>query len=166
MDFAYSLGVLHHVPDTTWGVRTCVSKLKPGAPFLLYLYYSLENRPAWFRLIWRFTDIVRVIASRLPRPIKFVVSEAIAACIYFPLAKTALLLGRMGFNMASFPLSSYRTRSFYSMRTDALDRFGTRLEKRFSSGEVTKIMEEAGLERIKISDKFPFWCAVGFRRTS
>lgn len=34
-DFGYSLGVLHHIPDTLAGLRACVEKLKPGAPFLL-----------------------------------------------------------------------------------------------------------------------------------
>ena len=33
MDFGYSLGVLHHVPDTQSGINECVKKLKPGAPF-------------------------------------------------------------------------------------------------------------------------------------
>src|SRR3712207_3299301 len=33
MDFGYSLGVLHHIPDTASGLKACVSKLKPGAPF-------------------------------------------------------------------------------------------------------------------------------------
>jgi SAM-dependent methyltransferase len=37
MDFGYSLGVLHHVPDTAGGLRACVAKLKAGAPFLLYI---------------------------------------------------------------------------------------------------------------------------------
>jgi ubiquinone/menaquinone biosynthesis C-methylase UbiE len=42
-DFGYSLGVLHHVPDTQSTMDSCV-KLKPGAPFLLYLYlyYNCE----------------------------------------------------------------------------------------------------------------------------
>jgi len=40
MDFAYSLGVLHHIPDTLSGINSCVDKLKPGAQFLLYLYYA------------------------------------------------------------------------------------------------------------------------------
>ena len=44
-DFGYSLGVLHHVPDTLAGLRACVEKLKVGAPFLLYLYYRFDNRP-------------------------------------------------------------------------------------------------------------------------
>ena len=33
-DFGYSLGVLHHVPDTAAAIRSCVALLKPGAPLL------------------------------------------------------------------------------------------------------------------------------------
>ena len=38
MDFGYSLGVLHHIPDTQQGIIDCVRKLKLGAPLLVYLY--------------------------------------------------------------------------------------------------------------------------------
>ena len=38
MDFGYSLGVLHHTPDTQDGITKCVAKVKPNAPFLVYLY--------------------------------------------------------------------------------------------------------------------------------
>ena len=31
-DFGYAPGVLHHVPETEKGIRSCVSKLKKGAP--------------------------------------------------------------------------------------------------------------------------------------
>jgi 2-polyprenyl-3-methyl-5-hydroxy-6-metoxy-1,4-benzoquinol methylase len=36
-DFGYSLGVLHHIPDTQRALNTCVSLLKQDAPFLVYL---------------------------------------------------------------------------------------------------------------------------------
>ena len=45
-DFGYSLGVLHHVPDTAAAIRACVEMLKPGAPFQVYLYYAFDNRSA------------------------------------------------------------------------------------------------------------------------
>ena len=48
-------------------------------------------------------------------------------------------------------------------RTDALDRFGTRLEKRFTRAEVALMMQSAGLSEIRFSDAPPYWCAVGFR---
>ena len=50
-DFGYSLGVLHHIPDTQRGIDECARKLKPGAPLLVYLYYAFDNRPRWFRLV-------------------------------------------------------------------------------------------------------------------
>lgn len=164
MDFGYSLGVLHHLPDTAAAIRTCVAKLKPGAPFLIYLYYAFDNRPAWFRMTWRASELIRGTVSRMPHGLRFVVSQILAALLYWPLARTAKLLARGGRNVESFPLSYYRDRSFYVMRNDALDRFGTRLEQRFTRAQIARMLEDAGLERIRFSDTPPFWCAVGFRK--
>ncbi len=63
----------------------------------------------------------------------------------------------------SFPLWYYRRRSFYFMRTDALDRFGTRLEKRFTKAEIRQMMEQAGLENITFNET-QFRTAVGFKK--
>ena len=49
------------------------------------------------------------------------------------------------------------------MKTDSLDRFGTRIEYRFTRSEVINIMELAGLKNIIISDKVPYYCALGFK---
>lgn len=162
-DFGYSLGVLHHIPDTEAGLRACVAKLKTGAPFLVYLYYNFDNRPAWFRLIWKTSEIVRVGVSRLPHALRNAFSQLLAAIIYFPLARTALILEKTGFNVANFPLSQYRNNSFYVMRNDALDRFGTRLEQRFSKKEIHDMMERSGLGNITFGTTV-FWTAVGFKR--
>lgn len=164
MDFGYSLGVLHHVPDTQAGIAACVRKIKHGAPFLIYLYYSFDNRPWWYRAVWQLSNGLRMMISRLPHGLRYFVTQLIALLVYLPLARFARTLEKLGFNVANFPLSSYRKLSFYTMRTDALDRFGTRLEQRFSRKEITNMMERAGLERIQFSDHEPFWCAVGYRR--
>ena len=105
MDFGYSLGVLHHLPDPAAGLAACMAKLKPGAPMLIYIYYAFDNRPAWFRLLWRASDAF--------------------------------------------------------MRTDALDRFGTRLEHRMTRRQIQSMMQKAGLRDIRCSNEVPFWCAVG-----
>ena len=162
-DFGYSLGVLHHIPDTEAGLRTCVNKLKSGAPFLLYLYYRFDNRPMWFRLIWKMSDIIRQFVSRLPHSLRYVISQILAATVYFPLAKTSLILEKLGLNVEKFPLSQYRHNSFYVMRTDALDRFGTRLEKRFTKKEMQEMMGNCGLENIVFSQT-SFWTAVGYKK--
>lgn len=165
-DFGYSLGVLHHVPDTAAGVKACAAKLKPGAPLLLYLYYAFDNRPAWFRSLWQISELGRKVISKSPHGVRYVLSQIIAGAVYYPLARLALGLEKCGVAVDNFPLSSYRHLSFYSMRTDALDRFGTRLEQRFTAAEIRTMMEAAGLENISFSDAVPYWCAIGYKKAA
>jgi len=168
-DFGVSLGVLHHVPDTKAGIKDCVNMLKPGAPFLIYLYYALDNRPLWFRSLWNISNFVRSIISKLPHSLRYLSSQVIALIIYYPLARLAYLAEVVGLSdkaVALFPLSFYRNLSFYTMRTDALDRFGTILEQRFSKKQIQEMMAEAGLENIKFSENNPYWVAVGYKRES
>ena len=163
-DFGYSLGVLHHIPDTAAGIASCVAMLKPGAPFLVYLYYAFDNRSAAFKIVWRCSDLLRRGICRLPAWLKHVLTEALAFGIYFPLARFSLLLERFGWDVTDVPLSYYRKHSIYTMRTDARDRFGTPLERRFTRDEIRSMMNSAGLRDIEFSEGAPYWCAVGFKK--
>lgn len=163
LDFAFSLGVLHHVPDTQAAIDAIAAKLKPGAPFLVYLYYAFDNRPAWFRGLWTISDVVRKAMSRLPHPARFALSQVIAALVYWPLTRLALIAQRLGRSPDAIPLSWYRDKSFYVMRTDAYDRFCTRLEQRFTRAQIAHMLTRAGFHDIRFSDREPYWCAVGIR---
>ena len=164
LDFAFSLGVLHHVPDTASAIRAIATKLKVGAPFLIYLYYALDNRPWWYRPIWRFSNILRVIISPLPPKVRLIISQTIAIAVYWPLARFAALVERTGFSPAAIPLESYRNRKFYVMRTDAYDRFCTGLEQRFTRRQIEQMLISAGFDEIRFSDEVPYWCGVGKKR--
>lgn len=163
-DFGYSLGVLHHIPDTGAALKSCVAMLKPGAPFLVYLYYAFDNRPAMFRFAWRCSDVLRRGIRLLPPRLKHGVTDLLACVVYWPLAKLALLGERLGLNVSNVPLSYYRHHSFYTMRTDSRDRFGTPLEQRFSREQIESMMLGAGLRDIRFSERAPYWCAVGIKR--
>ncbi|MFZ0844996.1 MAG: class I SAM-dependent methyltransferase [Pseudolabrys sp.] len=164
LDFAYSLGVLHHVPDTAQAICDIAAKLKFGAPLLVYLYYALDNRPAAYRLIWEISNFARLILSRTPFVAQIVASTAIACLVYWPLARIAAILEKVGFLPRSWPLAFYRHRSLYVMRTDAFDRFCTRLEQRFSRLRITAMLRAAGFDDINFSESEPFWVAVAIKR--
>lgn len=164
LDFAYSLGVLHHVPDTGGAMQAIAKKMKTGAPFLVYLYYALENRSLLYRFTWRLSELIRFPVSRMPKMLRYFASQVLAMILYWPLTRFALLLERLGFDSRQVPLSCYRDKSFYVMRTDALDRFGTPLEKRFRKDEIKKMMIDAGFEEIRFREEEPFWCAVGIKK--
>lgn len=165
-DFGVCLGVLHHVPDTARALAAAARKLRPGAPFLIYLYYDFENRPYWFRALWRCTDVLRRVISRLPFGLRRGVTSVIAALVYWPMARLSLLAERAGADVDAFPLSIYRRTSFYTMRTDALDRFGTRLEQRFSRAQIADMMTAAGLTDVRFSEGPPYWVAAGTKSSS
>ena len=164
-DFGYCLGVLHHIPDTEHALGTCVAKLKPGAPFLVYLYYDLQGRGWLQRRMFDVATMVRAVVSRLPLRVRAVVTDVLAVVVYWPLALVARLVEKIGWDPSLVPLFQYRNRSFYVMRNDALDRFGTRLEKRYSKEQVRLLLEGAGLENVTFSDGPPWWVAVGWRRS-
>jgi SAM-dependent methyltransferase len=163
LDFAYALGVLHHVPDTAAAIQSIARKLKAGAPFLVYLYYAFDNRPSWYRTLWRVSDLLRRGIVRSPPAVQRALTACIATTVYWPLARSAALLARMGLPTESWPLSAYRERSFYVMRTDAHDRFCTPLEKRFTRGEIETMLTQAGFRSIRFSDRVPYWCAVAIK---
>ena len=160
-DFGYSLGVLHHISDTASALKDCIRFLKPGSPFLVYLYYRFDNRPYWYSLVWRVSDVLRRGIYKLTPTAKTFTTNLIVALVYFPLVRIARLAEILGLTVDGWLLSSYRDTSFYTMRTDSRDRFGTPLEQRFTKAEIIKMMKSAGLEDIQFSDEFPFWCAVG-----
>ena len=163
-DFGYCLGVLHHIPNTEEGLKDCAKLLKSGAPFLLYLYYNFENRPGWFRFLWGVSDFCRKMICRLPRSLKKMICEMVAVIVYFPIARIAYLFEKFGFSVSHIPLSDYRNKPFYQMRNDALDRFGTRLEQRFSKSDIKNMLERAKFENIRFSEEAPYWCCVAFKK--
>jgi ubiquinone/menaquinone biosynthesis C-methylase UbiE len=164
LDFAYSLGVLHHVPDTLAGIKAVASKLKPGAPFLIYLYYALENRPRWYRALWAMSDRIRRVIFGLPHPARLAASQIIATLVYWPLARGAWIVETAGISPRHLPLAWYRDKSFYVMQTDAYDRFCTKIEKRFTKEDISRMLSTAGFGKITFSDDEPFWCAVCVRK--
>jgi SAM-dependent methyltransferase len=159
LDFAMSLGVLHHIPDTGLAIKDVASKIKGGGIFLCYLYYKLDNKPFYYRGLFWTSNSLRWVISRLPYALRRFIARAIASLVYFPFARTAKLLEKRGRNVSNFPLHHYANMPFVMLQNDALDRFGTRLEQRFSKKEITEMLGNAGfdLSTLKFSDVEPFW---------
>ena len=159
LDLAMSLGVLHHIPDTGLAIKDVSRSIKPGGIFLCYLYYSLENKPTFYKLIFKAVDGVRRVISVLPQRVKQLVTSLIAGLVYWPLARFSKVLNKLGVNTSNIPLHHYANMPFVMLANDALDRFGTTLEQRFSKAEITEMLRVADFDisTLKFSDKEPFW---------
>ncbi len=162
-DLVMSIGVLHHIPDTLQAMKDCVRKVKPGGYFYVYLYYNLDNRGFLFKSIFWLSNLLRKIVSSLPSKLKKVVCDILAVVLYMPfvgLSRFFYAIGLKNF-AAKIPLSSYRDKSFHIIRNDSLDRFGTKLEQRFSKKQIMTMMNESGLHDIIFSPDPFYWHAIG-----
>ncbi len=163
-DFGYSLGVLHHIPDTKRALRDCVKKIRPGGYFLLYLYYNLDNREIFSRILFSLSNLLRKVISKLPLRVKKITCDILAVLLYMPFVAFSRFLRIIGVPLRirqRIPLQAYEDQRFYIIRNDSYDRFGTPLEARFSRVEIESMMSSAGLTEIRFSDKIPYWHAVG-----
>ena len=167
-DFGMSIGVLHHIPDTQSGLAQCIKKIKPDGWFYVYFYYNLDNKGFLFKTLFGIVNLFRIAISRLPFGIKNIACDFMAIILYMPIILLGRIFNFFGFkNFAKkFPLNYYQNQSFRIIRNDALDRFGTRLEKRFSKVEIEEMMKACGLSNIRISSQEPYWHAVGQKTTS
>lgn len=166
-DFGFSLGVLHHIPDTAKAMKDCVSKIKPGGYFLVYLYYNLDNRGVGFKMLYGLSNLFRKGICRLPSKAKRVVCDILAVIFYMPFILFSRVLRFLGVKKKyreKIPLNIYEDKSFYIIRNDSLDRFGTPLEQRFSKSEIKEMMEKSGLSNIQFSEQMPYWHAIGRKK--
>lgn len=166
-DFVYSIGVLHHIPDTGKAMQACVDKIKKGGYFFTYLYYNLDNRGFLFRSLYNLSNTIRLGICKLSAKPKKIVCDVLAVGVYMPFVLTNRFLKLVGVPTKfrrKIPLFGYENRSFYVIRNDSLDRFGTPLEQRFTKKQVQEMMEKCGLEQIVFSNNIPYWHAVGKKK--
>ena len=153
-DLTYCLGVLHHLPVDALDALRRLSRLAPRQ--LAYLYYDLDNRPAYFRsLLHAVTAVRRRLATvRSPRA-RSVLTWTIATTVYAPLAALGSLLRPVGLSRFVPMAEAYGGASMALLRQDAYDRFFTGIEQRFTKDQILTLEDTFG--SVTVSEGFPYW---------
>ena len=115
-DYAFSVGVLHHLPDPAGGFRSLASKVKTGGHLSAWVYGAENNR--W---ITRFVDPLRErFTSRLNRRALLHLSKLPAAALY---ATTKLVYGPLNRSERGSAIARHL---FYNEYMKAISGFGWR----------------------------------------
>jgi len=153
-DFLFCLGVLHHLEED------CLELTRSLAPYsrrlLIYLYYALDNRPWYFRLLFILVDELRRGLSHITsEPLRTALARLMTWTLYVPV----LALGRF---MELFRLGhlvplyeGYKHSTTKRLVQDVYDRFFTPIEQRVSRAKIMELSDTFG--SIRISPKVPFW---------
>jgi SAM-dependent methyltransferase len=162
-DYAFSVGVLHHLPDPRAGFLSLASKVKPGGHLSAWIYGAENNQ--W---ITRFVNPVRErITSRIDQRALLHLSKVPAACLFLA---TKLVYGPLNRNG-----STLAKHLFYNDYLKAIAPFGWREQHTIvfdhlvaptafyiSRAEFEDWWREAGARDVAISwHNKNSWCGLG-----
>ena len=153
-DFAICLGVLHHLPIEALRAVRAISRF--SSRLLIYLYYALDNRPAWYRAIWRVSDLVRRVASSIKSPLlRALLCWILALVGYVPFVLIGKFLAPLGLakNLPNF--EAHKNDSLGRIRQDCYDRFFTTIEQRVSRSQIMTLKDT--FSSVEVSENAPYW---------
>jgi SAM-dependent methyltransferase/uncharacterized protein YbaR (Trm112 family) len=146
LDFVYSFGVLHHLPDPRGGFLSLSRLLKPGAPMFVWVYLRGRGRQIPF-----FTAM-RAVSTRLPLRLLNVVclGLAVAQWTAFIVPRKALAAAGAEQMARRVPFSFYADYPFRSLHTDWFDGLSVPLVNYYKPHEIAEWYRAGGFERVHI----------------
>ena len=153
-DFLFCLGVLHTLPTSAIEEVRALRKYAPR--LLIYLFYALDNRPFYFRLLLALVTALRLLTARVRNPLfRAGLTWAGTLGIYLPLIFLGSALRPLGLSHYIPVYEGYHDRSLQQIRQDVYDRMFTRIEHRYSRKRILTLRDT--FSKVVISDLLPYW---------
>jgi SAM-dependent methyltransferase len=153
-DFLFCIGVLHHLPVNALEEVKALKKYAPT--ILIYLYYALDNRPFYFRLLLEMVTSIRQVVSRIKTPsFRNGFSSFTAWTVYLPLVYLGKIVKPFGLSRFIPIYEAYNGKRVHRIKQDVYDRFFTSIEQRFTRKQILELNKE--FDKVTISDHLPYW---------
>jgi len=151
LDFLYSIGVLHHLPDPKRAFLGLTRLLKPSAPVFSWVYSRGKGHQ-----IALFT-LMRMVSTRLPLRLLDVVCLGLAAGQWALWIAPYMLFNRFkltGGIARRLPFTLYAQYPFRVLHADWFDGLSVPLVNYYRREEIAEWFHEAGLEEVRVD---PDW---------
>ncbi len=139
-DDAYSIGVLHHTPDTRKAFGAVVPFLRPGAELAVFLYA--------FGHYHIFSDLWRKVTTRMP--VRLLYGLAALSIPLYPLYRVPLV--GMGLRFV-FPMSMHQRGRWRWL--DTFDWYSPKYQHKHTWPEVHRWFLEEGFEDVRLFQQSP-----------
>jgi SAM-dependent methyltransferase len=152
-DAAFSIGVLHHIPDPDPVVQKIHAALRPGGKLVAWLYGKEGNR-----LYLRIIEPLRKLTKHLPHP-------ALMGIVW--LLYLALIVYHEMCKLIRLPLSDYIINVLFRMAPDKrrlviYDQLNPAYAKYYTEIEATDLLKRAGFSDVSTFSRRGYsWIVVG-----
>jgi len=153
LDYVFSIGVLHHVPDPKPAVETAYTALRRGGHFFIWLY-GYEGNELYLKIIEPF----RKVTARLPHfLLRFLVELMyVALIVYENLSKYFRL-----------PFQSYLKNVFWPLDPDKrrlviYDQLNPAYARYYKKKEAVTLLEDSGFKNVRAHHRHGYsWSVIG-----
>lgn len=160
-DFAYSFGVLHHLPDPENGFRLLCDKVKKGGVVIIYVYEDFSERSFFERLLLNMVNSLRCVTPKMPPWLLYLLCIITSPLVLIFCSIPYQVLKRIKPTKTIAEKIPFR----HTMRLDCIvsdlyDRFSPPVEHRYSKKEVSDWFVRANFGDVHIKN-YRGWVAWG-----
>lgn len=153
LDYIFSIGVLHHIPDPMQVVEAAYKALRPGGHFFVWLY-GKEGNGLYLTLI----KPMRVLTKRLPHFILAFLVEI----MYWPLPLYIKLCHRLPLPLRGYMLSVLEKMSPVKRKLVIYDQLNPEYAKYYARFEAERLLSDAKFENVRIHHRHGYsWTVIG-----
>jgi SAM-dependent methyltransferase len=167
MDFAYSIGVLHHTPDPRAAFDRMVDMVRSDGYVGVSLYeISLYRRPnrnsfrvmtmelLWALNLWR-CELFRTVTTRVPHGVMIAYCKTVIPVLHVLNKIPVLRLARYG-----LPSTCYPNLPVVWSMVDTMDTYSTRIVHQYRAKDVFQWFRALGLREITLMNSRPGWVSI------
>ncbi|MBM4340273.1 MAG: class I SAM-dependent methyltransferase [Deltaproteobacteria bacterium] len=153
LDYVFSIGVLHHIPDPKPVVEAALKALRPGGHFFVWLY-GKEGNESYLALI----KPLRVLTKKLPHP----ALASLVWLIHHPLNLYIRLCHRFPLPLKRYLLSVFGKMPPEKRRLIIYDQLNPDYAKYYTRQEAIKLLEDGGFVNVRAQHRHGYsWTVIG-----
>ncbi len=153
VDYIFSIGVLHHIPNPRPVMKAAYNALKPGGKIIIWLYGKEGNE-----LYLLMVDTIRCLSKYLPH----VILSVVVWLLYWPLAIYIHISKVMPVPMRKYMVDVIGKMSPVKRRLVIYDQLNPIYAKYYTHDEALKLLSDANFTNIKIHHRHGYsWTVTG-----
>jgi SAM-dependent methyltransferase len=153
LDYIFSIGVLHHIPDPKPVVEAAFKALRPGGHFLFWLY-GKEGNESYLALI----KPLRILTRKLPH----LVLASLVWLIYHPLNLYIRLCHRFPLPLREYLLSIFEKMSPEKRKLIIYDQLNPAYAKYYTKSEAMELLFDGGFINVRAYHRHGYsWTVIG-----
>lgn len=155
LDYVFSIGVLHHIPDPKPVVEAAFRALRPGGHFLVWIY-GKESNDLYLALI----KPLRFLTKRMPHFLLVILVEM----MYWPSAIYTKLCRRFVLPLRGYFLSVFGKMSPSKQRLIIYDQLNPFYAKYYTRSEAENLLLDGRFANVRVHHRHGYsWTVIGER---